>query len=41
MVVIFQSSLCMHELKWPMISVDDRLLPENAMPPLALGDTVS
>jgi hypothetical protein len=35
MVVILQFSLCLHELQWLMISVDDCLLPKNVMPPLA------
>jgi hypothetical protein len=34
MVVILQFSLCMHELQWLMISVDDYLLPNNVMSPL-------
>jgi hypothetical protein len=37
MVVILQFSLCLHELQWLMISVDDFLLPENVMLPLAIG----
>jgi hypothetical protein len=37
MVVILQFSLCLHELQRLMISVDDCLLPENVMPPLATG----
>jgi hypothetical protein len=37
MVVILQFSLCLHELQWLMISVDDCLLPENVMPPLEIG----
>ena len=37
MVVILQFSLCLHELQWLMISVDDCLLPKNVMPPLAAG----
>jgi hypothetical protein len=35
MVVILQFSLCLHELQWLMISVDDCLLPKNVMSPLA------
>jgi hypothetical protein len=35
MVVILQFSLCLHEMKWLMISVDDCLLPKNVMSPLA------
>jgi hypothetical protein len=35
MVVILQFSLCLHELQRLMIGVDDCLLPENLMPPLA------
>jgi hypothetical protein len=34
MVVILQFSLCLHELQWLMISVDDCLLPNNVMSPL-------
>jgi hypothetical protein len=37
MVVILQFSLCLHELQWLMISVDDCLLPKNVMSPLAAG----
>ena len=37
MVVILQFSLCLHELQWLMISVDDYLLPKNVMYPLAVG----
>jgi hypothetical protein len=37
MVVILQFSLCLHELQRLMIGVDDCLLPENVMPPLAAG----
>jgi hypothetical protein len=37
MVVILQFSLCLHELQWLMISVDDCLLPKNVMSPLAVG----
>jgi hypothetical protein len=35
MVIILQFSLCLHELQWLMISVDDCLLPKNVMSPLA------
>jgi hypothetical protein len=35
MEAILQFSLCLHELQWIMIDVDDYLLPENVMPPLA------
>jgi hypothetical protein len=37
MVVILQFSLCLHELQWLMISVDDYLPPKNVMSPLAEG----
>ena len=37
MAVILQFSLCLDELKWLMISVDDFLLPKNVMSPLAEG----
>jgi hypothetical protein len=37
MAVILQFSLCLHELQWLMISVDDYLLPKNVMSPLATG----
>jgi hypothetical protein len=37
MVVILQFSLCLHELQWLMISVDDCLPPKNVMSPLAAG----
>ena len=37
MVVILKFSLCLHELQWLMISVDDFLLPKNVMLPLAIG----
>jgi hypothetical protein len=37
MVVILQFALCIHELQWLMISVDDSLLPKNVMSPLATG----
>jgi hypothetical protein len=37
MAVILQFSLCLHELQWLMISVDDCLLPKNVMSPLAAG----
>jgi hypothetical protein len=35
MAVILQFFLCLHELQWIMISVDDYLLPNNVMYPLA------
>jgi hypothetical protein len=35
MAVILQFSLCLHELQWLMISVDDSLPPKNVMSPLA------
>jgi hypothetical protein len=35
MVVILQFSLCLHELQWLMISVNDCLLPKNVMSPVA------
>ena len=34
MAVILQFSLCLHELQWLMISVDDCLPPKNLMSPL-------
>ena len=37
MAVILKFSLCLHELQWLMISVDDCLLPKNVMSPLAIG----
>jgi hypothetical protein len=37
MVVILEFSLCLHELKRLMISMDDCLLPKNVMPLLAVG----
>ena len=37
MEVILQFFLCLHELQWLMISVDDYLLPKNVMSPLAAG----
>jgi hypothetical protein len=37
MAVILQFSLCLHELKWLMINVDDCLLPKNVMCPLEAG----
>jgi hypothetical protein len=37
MVVILQVALCLHELQWFMIHVDDCLLPENVMSPLVGG----
>jgi hypothetical protein len=35
MVIILQFSLCLHELQWLMINVDDYLLPNNVMSLLA------
>jgi hypothetical protein len=32
-----QIALCLHELQWLMICVDDFLLLENVMSPLAAG----
>jgi hypothetical protein len=37
MAVILQFALFLHELQRLMISVDDCLLPENVIPPLAVG----
>jgi hypothetical protein len=37
MAIILQFSLCLHELHWLMISVDDCIIPENVMPPLVEG----
>jgi hypothetical protein len=37
MAVILQFSFCLHELQRLMINVDDCLIPENVMPPLATG----
>ena len=37
MVIILQFSLCLHEMEWIMISVDDCFLPKNVMSPLAVG----
>ena len=37
MVVILQFFLCLHELQWLMISVDDCLPPKNVMSPLVEG----
>jgi hypothetical protein len=34
MEVNLKFSLCLHELQWLMISVDDYLFPENGIPPL-------
>ena len=34
MEVIVKFSMCLHELQWLMISVDDCLLPKNVMSPL-------
>jgi hypothetical protein len=35
MAIIMQFSLCLHELQWLMINVDDCLIPKNVMSPLA------
>ena len=37
MAVIMQFSLCLHELQWLMINVDDCLLPKNVISPLVVG----
>ena len=37
MVVILLFSLCLNELQWLMISVDDCILPKNVMSPLEKG----
>jgi hypothetical protein len=37
MVIILQFFLCLHELQWLMISVDDCLLPKDVMSPLVIG----
>jgi hypothetical protein len=37
MAVILQFTLCLHEIQWLMISVDDCLLPKNVMSPLTAG----
>jgi hypothetical protein len=37
MAVILKFSLCLHELQWLMISVDDYLLPKNVISPLVKG----
>jgi hypothetical protein len=37
MVVILQFTLCLLELQWLMIGVDDCLLPKNVMSPLPAG----
>ena len=37
MAVILQFSLCLHELQWLMMNVDDCLLPKNVMSPLTTG----
>jgi hypothetical protein len=37
MAFILQFSLCLHELQHLMISLDDSFLPENVIPPLAVG----
>jgi len=34
MTVFLQFSLCLHELQWFMISVDDFLILKNVMPPM-------
>jgi hypothetical protein len=36
MEIILQFSLCLHELQWLMISVNDCLLPKNVMVPLVV-----
>jgi hypothetical protein len=35
MAIILQFYLCLHELQWLMISVDECILPKNVMSPLA------
>ena len=37
MEVILQFSLCLHEMQWLMISMDDCLLPKNVISLLAIG----
>ena len=37
MAVILQFSLCLHELQWLMINVDDCLPPKNAIATLETG----
>jgi hypothetical protein len=37
MDVILQFSLCLHELQWLMISVDDCILSKNLISPMAVG----
>jgi hypothetical protein len=37
MAVIIQFALCLHELQWLMINVDDCLLPNNVMSPMVTG----
>jgi hypothetical protein len=37
MEVIIQFTLCLHEMQWLMISVDDCFLPKNVMSPLVVG----
>jgi hypothetical protein len=37
MAVTMQFALCLHELQWLMISVEDYLLPKNVMCPLVVG----
>jgi hypothetical protein len=37
MVVILQFALCLHKLQRLIINVDDCLLPEKVIPPLAVG----
>ena len=37
MEIILKFSLCLHELQWLMISVDEYLIPKNVMSPLAVG----
>jgi hypothetical protein len=35
--IILQFSLCLHELQWIMINVDDFFLPKNVKSPLETG----
>jgi hypothetical protein len=37
MAIIMKFPLCLHELQWLMISVDDCLLPKNLMSPVAIS----
>ncbi len=39
-VVILQFTLCLHEIQWLMISVDDYLPPKNVMSLLAQACTM-